>query len=484
MWGMKSTLGWLLVIGILAAGCAADPTGAPLPSASPTEPTLQATATLVLPPLKTASPPVRSTPQATPTQGLNASQLRETRIDFWYPASDGLEDEYAAQIAEFNRTNIWGITVEGRPFLTTIQIEEQVLASGKDGLPNLVSVPQEMLLTWQTQSQIVYPLDSLIHDPEWGLTSQEIDDFLGVFWNEETDGQRLGIPAERNVQLIFYNVSWAQKLGFQRLPTTPEEFEAQACAAMKANVADDDPANDGTGGWILSTDPLVLESWRLVFGGEPLPDKEGQPYIFNTQSSMSAYSFLKKLEEKNCAWTARNPAPYPYFAQRQALFYSGSLLDFPFQQRAMDFAKSTDSWIVMKYPTPHASSTVLTSGNTNAVLRSSPEGQLASWLFLRYLMLPRVQVRLAAESNLIPSRQSAVESMSDFRLNHTLWAQAIGWLDDFKPAPRLASWRTVRRILQDAAWQIFSPIVKVNGIPAVLEELDSMVKEITAKPQR
>ncbi len=481
MWGMKSALGWLLVIGILAAGCAAEPTGAPQPSSNPPEPTSQATATLALPPLKTASPPIRSTPQANPTQELNASQLRGTRIDFWYPASDDLEDEYAAQIAEFNQTNIWGIDVAGRSFLTTTLLEEQVL-SAAGALPELVSAPLEMLLTWQAQSQIVYPLDSLIHDPAWGLTSQEINDFPGVFWNEETDGQRLGIPAERNVQLIFYNVSWAQTLGFQRLPTNPEEFEVQACAAMKANVADGDPENNGTGGWILSTDPLVLESWRMAFGGDPLPGKEGQPYIFDTDSSVSAYSFLKKLEDRNCAWTARNPAPYPYFAQRQALFYSGSLLDFPFQQRAMDFVKSTDSWIVMKYPTPHDSSTVLTSGNTNAVLRSSPEGQLASWLFLRYLMLPRVQARLAAVSNLIPSRQSAVESMSDFRLNHTLWAQAVGWVDDFKPAPRLASWRTVRRILQDAAWQIFSPIVKVDGIPAVLEELDGMVKEITAKP--
>jgi len=116
------------------------------------------------------------------------------------------------------------------------------------------------------------------------------------------------------------------------------------------------------------------------------------------------------------------------------------------------------------------------------VLRSSAAGQLASWLFLRYLILPRVQSRLAAVNDLIPARQSAVESMADYRQNNAPWAQVVGWLDDFKPAPRLASWRTVRRILQDAAWQIFSPIVKADTIPGVLEELDGMVKEIINRP--
>ena len=481
MWCMKSILGWFLAVVLLAAGCTANPTVSPLPAEETPHPTPGPTSTIALPPLKTASPAVKPTPLTTPTLETSASQMRGTRISFWYPASGDLEDEYSTQIAEFNRTNIWGITVEGRPFLSTIQLEEEVTIQ-TGSLPNLVSVPLEMLLTWQEKSQIVLPLDEFIHDPEWGLTNEETGDIFEAFWNEESDGQRWGIPAERNAQVLFYNVSWAQALGFQHPPTTPDEFKAQACAAMKANVADDNLENNGTGGWILSYEPLVMESWRMIFGGEPLPVQEGEPYVFNTQASDDAFSFLKKMVDENCAWKALNPAPYPYFAQREALFYSGSLLDLPFQARAMDFAKSSDRWTVLEYPSPDGSPVVLTSGNTNAVLRSSGVNQLASWLFLRYLMLPRVQAQFAAVNDLIPVRQSAVDQMADFRKINPQWAQVVDWQADFKPAPRLASWRTVRRILQDAAWQIFSPIVKVEGIPGVLEELDGMVKEITNKP--
>ena len=481
MWGMKAFPGCFLAFILLLAGCASNPTSAPLPPGETAAPTARATATIALPPLTTATGVVKPTPESMPIQEISPDEMRGLQIDFWYPASSEVQETYSAQIAEFNQTNIWGITVEGRSFLTTVQLEEEV-TSQPENLPNVVSAPQEMLLTWQADSQIVLPLDTLISDPEWGLTSQETADIFNVFWNEESNGQRWGIPAERNAQFLFYNVSWAQALGFQHPPATAEEFKAQACAAMKANVADDDLENNGTGGWILSTDPLVLESWRMAFGGEALPVQDGKAYTFDTQASVDAYTFLKELVNENCAWTARNPAPYPYFAQRQALFYSGSLLDLSFQARAMDFARSNDRWTVIEYPSASGKPVVMTSGNTYAVLRSSAADELASWLFLRYLMLPRVQSQLAAANDLIPIRQSAVEGMAGYRRDHPQWAQAVDWLDDYRPAPRLASWRIVRRILQDAAWQIFSPIVKVEGIPDVLAELDGMVKEIATRP--
>ncbi len=291
MLGMKNILRCILALALLMAGCTANPTGVPLPTAG----TAETTAIIALPPITTASPVARPTstptPKTTPTPlGISASQVRGTRISFWYPASGDLEDETSAQIAEFNRTNIWGITVEGRSFLTTTQLEDQVNTQ-PGSLPNLVSVPLEMLLTWQAQSQIVFPLDEMIHDPEWGLSSQEIADFTNVFWNEEPEGQRWGIPAERNAQVLFYNVSWAQALGFQHPPATTDEFKAQACAAMKANVADDNLDNNGTGGWILSTDPLVLESWRLAFGGDPLPTQEGQPYVLTPRRVSARTAF-------------------------------------------------------------------------------------------------------------------------------------------------------------------------------------------------
>lgn len=468
-----------LILAVTLSGCAAGQVSTPLPGSPEPAPVFTATAESLLT-LAVATPFPRPTASRVPTVGVSAADLRGTKISFWFPASGELEKEYLAQAAEFNRSNVWGIFVEGRSFPGSTQLEEQVLASQKSGgLPQAAAAPLEMLLSWNGQGKLVAPLDRYVQDPEWGLTAQDIADFWPTLWQaDQTGGTRWGIPDGRDLQVLFYNQTWAEALGFSKPPASPAEFRAQACAAMKANVADDNPENDGTGGWIVSNDALVLESWRRAFGGEALPVAEGLAYTFNTPQSVKAFTFLRKLLDDNCAWHARNPTPYPYFAQRQALFYSGSLLDLPFQERAMTFQKSTDRWTVLAYPAETRVPVVLASGLSHAVFLAKPVEQLAAWLFLRYLMLPRVQARLAVAGGLLPPRASALAEMTAYRQGHAQWAVAAAWQDWLQPAPRLASWRTVRRVLEDAGWQMFSPITKTDGIPAVLSELDAMSADV------
>jgi ABC-type glycerol-3-phosphate transport system substrate-binding protein len=318
-----------------------------------------------------------------------------------------------------------------------------------------------------------------LQDREWGLTAQEPGDFWPVFWQEgQVDGRRWAIPAGRNAQVLFYNQTWAEQLGFHQAPLTPADFRTQACAAAKANLADAETENDGTGGWIISDDPLALESWRLAHGAAALPVKEGQAYQFNTPPTLQAFTFLRKLADEHCAWTARNPTPYTYFAQRRALFYSGSLADLAAQEKAQAFEKSSDRWTVIAYPAENRKPLAIATGSSYALLLSTPQRQLAAWLFLHHLMLPRVQARLDAAGGLLPERAAALLEMSDYRQAHPAWAVTTTWKDVLQPAPRLASWRTVRRVLQDAAWQIFSPATKAAGIPAILTELDATIVDV------
>jgi ABC-type glycerol-3-phosphate transport system substrate-binding protein len=415
-----------------------------------------------------------------PTLGIQAADLRGAQVVFWYPAGGELQKEYAAQVTEFNQSNVWGITVAGRAFPSSNGLEEPLNAAIKSGeMPQAVLAPLELLLSWQTRDPLLIPLEPYLKDPEWGLTAQEPGDFWPVFWQDGLVGsQRWAIPAGRSVEVLFYNQTWAEQLGFRQAPVTPADFRAQACAAAKANLADAEPENNGTGGWIISDDPLSLESWRLAFGGEALPVQEGRAYQFNTPPSVSAFTYLRKLSDDRCAWTARSPLPYTYFAQRRALFYSGNLLDLPAQERAMAFEKSSDRWTVIAYPAENSKPVALTSGASYALLRSTAQRQLAAWLFMHHLMLPRVQTRLAAAGGLLPARGLALQAMDDYRNGHPAWAAVAGWKDRLQPAPRLASWRSARRVLQDAAWQIFSPATKPAGIPAILAELDTTITDI------
>jgi hypothetical protein len=70
------------------------------------------------------------------------------------------------------------------------------------------------------------------------------------------------------------------------------------------------------------------------------------------------------------------------------------------------------------------------------------------------------------------------EYLTDFRSDNPRWDQAISWIPIAEPAPVLASWRKVRFILEDAAWQVFQPTVTIEQIPQILGELDDMVPEV------
>lgn len=475
---MRRLAVWVIVA-LLVAGCQS----ADLETRSPDPtPVMAASATAI--PKATSTLPTMLSPTAarTPPLGLGVQpgEIKGITIKFWYAADGSLDQEYAEQVADFNRRNVWGVTVETRSFLTSTRLEEQVLQEQRGGsLPHVVAAPLEMLLTWEGQIQALAGLNTYAGDQEWGLSLQEVADFLPSYWQAgQVSQERWGIPANLDPQVIFYNQSWAEELGFSRPPVTTTEFRSQACAALKANLSDAILENNGTGGWILSNEPLVLESWRVAFGGPRLPVELDQPYIFNTPQTAQAFTYLRKLADEGCAWTARNPSPYQYFANRQALFYSGSLSDVSFQVRAMSFAKSGDRWTILPYPSETQAQKVVSSSEWYSILRSKPAEQLAAWLFIRHLMLPKTMARLSVGSQLLPARYSAISPASQALQAQPLWAKAAGWIDQFQPAPTLASWRTARRIFQDAAWQVFQPFTTLEGIPAILAELDKTVGEL------
>ncbi len=66
-----------------------------------------------------------------------------------------------------------------------------------------------------------------------------MSDFPSVVWmQDEVDGVRLGMPAQRTARFLLYNQSWARELGYDLPPATFSDFERQACAANKALASD------------------------------------------------------------------------------------------------------------------------------------------------------------------------------------------------------------------------------------------------------
>lgn len=468
-----------LILVVLLAACQVGPTISP-PATSPADPA----PTVVTPSLRpTLRPSVLPTQVSTPTSSskipVKVEELRGVQVDFWHGAVGSLSNEIDAVVKEFNQTNIWGITVNALSQGSNAGLEEAIGGLENDAThPLVVAARPEAIAHFQVQNHRFLELSPYFSDPQWGLSPQEMADFYPDFWDSGTvNGQQLSIPLLRSLSILFYNQTWAKALGFQGPPVTTADFQNQACAAAKANLLTGVADNAGTGGWIVDTNSAAILSWLSAF--EEIPAQpQALPFSFNTTQTASAFGFLRNLIDKNCAWNGRNSTPYAYFAQNKALFYSGMLEDIPFQQKAMLQQKSSDTWVAISYPNGGKAASMFSFGPSLAIVQAKPNEDLAAWLFLRWLILPRNQSRLAAAGSMLPVGKSAIDLMNGYKVQNVQWAQAAGWLNQTQAAFPQSWWFTSQPVLEDAAWQIFQPFTTPASIPDVLKELDATITEL------
>lgn len=450
------------------------------PLATATLQAISATATA-----RTRTPAPLPTPTATtqPEFLVEAADLRGVQIRFLHPWAGATAEQIDLLVETFNRSNQWGFHVQAESTGGTGMLFQEINALEPDDLPNLVAAPSEYLLTWfETNPGMIADLKGYVQHDQWGLSSQQIDDFLPVFWQQDIAGEvRLGIPLLRDASMLLYNQTWAQELGFNRAPVTPEEFQQQACAAALANRSDRTMANDGMGGWIVETRGVTLWSWLRGFGADPYP-AGGNAYQFASPESEAAFTYLRTLFDENCAWKSRLAEPYEYFANRQALFYSGVLEDTLVQAHTMARLKKEDEWTVIPYPSLDGEPVIVASGPSLAIIRSSPEEQLAAWLFLHWLVTPEHLAKLTETAGGLPVTQSALTELRTFGTQQPQWRAGLTYLQRVQTPPANASWRNVRSLLEDAGYQTLLPSVTIEQIPTVLQMLDDMIIELSGTP--
>ena len=457
-----------------------------LTACSPAVPTenYSTTSTFIL----TKSPTITATPEPTATItptpvdliGASTSDLRLTKVHFWYPWPGDVDVVMKKLISKFNGTNTWGIWVDGSLFGNYNDLFDAVNQSqGTDQFPQLTVAFPEQAQIWLNQMGSIVDLAPYVTDPEVGYSPQDIVDFPQAFWNQDVDGKvRLGIPAMRSGQVIYYNETWAKELGFTHPPKTLDEFQQQACKAAQVNLYLKQEGKPGTGGWIVDASSRTMLSWLLSNGSTI--DLEGTDIKFNTPEIQQTFEYLRVLYDQGCAWVSRNPEPYEYFSNRQALFYSGDVIDLPQQLAADGRVKNNDQWTVIPFPTSQKQPVMLVYGPSFVVLKTSSREQLAAWLFARWLSEPAQQEVLSEASGMLPVRISAFNGMQTYRDQHPQWSSAVQLIPDAIVEPQSTNWLVAEKILQDAAHQLFQPETKPEQIPSILEQMDEMYGEVTS----
>ena len=473
---------WGLALAYLLAAC--QPAPNPTQRARTVSPTAEQTNGDVLSKrTATVSPKSTLIPKATPrlesTLDIEPEGLEGVEIQYLHAWSGEAGELTNELVQSFNNSNQWGITVEATAAANYNDIYDQVmLASDEGNTPNLVVAYDYQALNWDAEHEILVDLSTYVDDPAWGWSADEQSDFIPILWQQAAyEDRRIGIPAQANGQMLYYNTTWAQELGFRSPPSTVEQFKRQACAAANANQEDNIPDNNGTGGWIISTDYSTVMGWLEAFGSS-ITRSDGKGYRFNTPQVEDALGYLRGLYEDGCAWLTDNQVAEDDFANRRGLFAAGSTTGIPYQQAALQAAGSSDEWTVIPFPSAAGHPAIDVYGPSYVVLKSTPEEQLASWLFAKWLLSPENQARWVQATTSYPIRESAVENIDESGPLPAQWEAAVGLLDVGFPEPKYRSWDKVRWAVSDATTQLFRWYFTMDQLPDTVRLLDRTATEL------
>jgi len=417
----------------------------------------------------TATPAPTRTPSPSPTPGLrlNPDVVKGLEVEAWVSGDIPGLGQLAA---DFNGSNPWDVKISLVSYPNLNLLAGAVSASlESDSRPDVVLALPEQLLGW---SESLLDLAPYAANAEFGVARDAIPP---VFWEQSlVDGVQYGLPALRSGRYLFYNVTWARKLGFETAPQTWDDFREQACAANATWKADADPTNDGFGGLALevTSNWQTPYGWVRALGGEVFAESV---YTFENEQNAAALEKLVDLRAEGCAWLPSTLTNFEHLAARKALFVSGGLGDLTDQRAAFSAAESADEWTVIAFPgeTP----VVPVYGLDVAVFQSDLGQELASWLFVQWLLKPENQARLARASGLFPVSNAAFELLkSDYTANPQkgaaagLLAQAVGY-------PQSAQWGLANKVLADGFLYLFQAFPNASA-EAVLGQMDATVKDV------
>lgn len=426
-------------------------------------------------------------PEEEPTAEAPAEEagmdLSGTEVSFWHVWGTGSANEgILAIVDEFNANNEYGITVVPVDQGQQGDLEQAVNAAVASGdLPNVTLGFANSLANWYNAG-VIRPINDFLEDPQYGLTADQLAALYPGPFGQGTlaDGTQVGYPMHQSANVLFYNKSWAEELGFDAPPATSAEFKEQICAATAANAADDSADNDGTGGFVYDTGASNIASWVYAFGGD-IVNEARDNYALNSQVVLDVAMFLKDLQDSGCTF-ATDSFPNPEFATRKALITSSSTAGIPFQLAAFEEAGSADEWVLLPFPGPDGNLAVDAFGQMIGIVGSSPEADLASWLWIKYLTSPEVQAQWINSSAYFPSQTTTVDLLGDFAAANPIWALGLDLSALGKSEPNLPAHGVVRGLIRDAFFAI-SEAPDEAGVQAILDQLQTDAETEVANSQ-
>ncbi len=410
-------------------------------------------------------------------------------VVYWhqYTEDSSQGDTMARLVEDFNSTNEYGITVEAIHQGSYGPIEDLMNTAILSGeLPNMVAGYANAVAGWANEG-VVVDINLLLNSPEWGIPADEQAmlnfDLLDV---NQLDfppfyGMRVAWANQNSLNVFYTNLDIVEALGFERrVPETLAEFEEISCAAGASEMYQGYPLDTGTS---------HFESFVAAHGGA-IFDGEAGAYIFESDEVVAAMELFTRMLANDCAYLfAERYQNTGDFAIGLTPFAAGSSAGIPFITWDAATAEMTDEWVVSAFPGAEGvGRTLQLFVPSQAILTSTAEAEVATWLFVKYLASPAAQLAWSGATGYFSIRNDIEVTEADFtepRMPYARFVEVQGILADADlsvySSPGLPSYSAVRGIVPNTIAEVAhgdSPaadaLAELNAEAADLhEELDS-----------
>lgn len=411
---------------------------------------------------KQVSPSAPDSEPAAP-KGENSGDIQTeltepVEIEVWHTYSDSYEEWFQSVTDKFNETheNIH-VTLQLQP---GDQYEAKVMAAAKsNSLPNIIRSQAVNMTTYVNQG-ILVDMNQFIYDEDVGHANfdQEINPGLAQLY-DQWDSAKYAIPLFMGGNVFFYNKTMFDELGLEP-PKTWSEVEAVA-AAVSNKIG-----KPGFGIQVMVDGFMEI----LLQAGGSVVDTDTKEIGFDSDISKERIQWYKDLLDKKVARLVGDDKHFTnpiangdvgcYVALSGNLGYLINAVGDKFELGAAPLPQEgPKKFVNLAEP-------------IFAITKSTPEEELASWLFIDYLLSPEVNAQCAATFGGLPATESAINDpyYQDF-LSKNIVAQAVlEEKDAFGYVPAIPGFYEVRTSLDRALEEVFLGISDADTALAAAKE--------------
>lgn len=406
-----------------------------------------------------------STPVAAPTAAATTEADLDitgpVEITLWHAlTSDPQKGALEGAVKQFNDTNGKGITVKAFLQGNYTQLYQKTLGAIQAGaLPELAHAYESFVADY-TKAEVVVDLDPYLNSKKNGLDQAGRDDIYKPYFDTNRFSQYgnklLSFPFTKSLFVMYENDDVLKAAGVAA-PKTWAEFEQ---AVMKATIKD---ASGKTTryGWAQPIDASNFNAMVLSMGGKLMSD-DNKTVAWDGKEGLTVLQMFDRLWKGGYAYTPTGFDWQNDFASSKLAFTMGSTSTRPFLAAAM---KTPVNWTVSAPPQTGTTTprTVMYGANV-AVFKSTPQKQLASWLFIKWFSEQQQTADWATKSYYMPVRKSAATAES----LKTYWTskdpqgkQAFDTIASSIPEPNVRGQQEIR----DVVFNMWTSVTTAKATP-------------------